>query len=154
MEIYIERFADDESIGTFGRLSIYQDTLKIFDCYTVERPWLANKPFVSCIPPGAYILENHASNKYGNTYAIVGGAVGHQKNEAKEKHGGYSRYACLFHSANIFTNVSGCVGLGSNLGSLAGLWSVSNSRKTVDKFLEILKASSDTHSLVINNKFV
>lgn len=28
-----------------------------FRCYTVERPWLDNEPFKSCIPPGHYDCE-------------------------------------------------------------------------------------------------
>jgi hypothetical protein len=153
MQIYLDRFCDDETLGTFGRLSIFEDTTKVFECVTVERPWLGNKPFISCIPVGAYTLEDHASEKYGNTYAIVGGSVGHNKGDAKENFSGYRRYACLFHAANIFTDVSGCVGLGSNFGMLGGLWSISNSRKALDKFLEILKGNGGVHTLVITNKF-
>jgi hypothetical protein len=33
-------------------------------CFTIELPWLNNKPQVSCIPEGRYELEKRYSKKY------------------------------------------------------------------------------------------
>lgn len=49
MSVTLERFAYSP-FGTFGKL-IYGD--KTF--LTVERPWLGNKPYKSCIPEGVYV---------------------------------------------------------------------------------------------------
>jgi hypothetical protein len=35
-------------------------------CYTIELPWLHNKPSVSCIPEGKYELEKYFSEHFGN----------------------------------------------------------------------------------------
>jgi hypothetical protein len=35
-------------------------------CYTIELPWLDNKPGVSCIPEGRYELERYFSEHLGN----------------------------------------------------------------------------------------
>jgi hypothetical protein len=35
-------------------------------CFTIELPWLYNKPSVSCIPEGRYELEKYFSEHLGN----------------------------------------------------------------------------------------
>lgn len=34
-----------------GIFELYEKGNKTFECYTIERPWKNNKPYVSCIPP-------------------------------------------------------------------------------------------------------
>lgn len=36
----------------------------VFQCYTLERPWLDNKTSISCIPKGTYKLAVTYSNKF------------------------------------------------------------------------------------------
>ncbi len=31
---------------------------------TLERPWLENKPFVSCVPPGSYIVDRDKTGRF------------------------------------------------------------------------------------------
>ena len=45
--------------GTFGKLYVGDKTF-----FTVEKPWLNNTPFKSCIPSGEYKLIPHGV--YGN----------------------------------------------------------------------------------------
>ena len=47
--------------GTNGTLSIDG----VFQCYTIELPWLNNKPRVSCIPEGQYKIVTRRSPKFG-----------------------------------------------------------------------------------------
>ena len=58
-KVLLERFAYSP-MGTFGVL-----TVDDFECYTVERPWLDNKPRESCIPEGVYRLELGMYNRGG-----------------------------------------------------------------------------------------
>jgi len=69
----ILRYGSIPTMGTFGELKLWNDMELVFTAYTVERPWLNNTPFKSCIPAGNYILEMHASEKYPGCYAMVGG---------------------------------------------------------------------------------
>ena len=52
MKAKLHRIHDD-GIRCLGVL-----LLNDFRCYTVERPWLDNTPFKSCIPTGVYETEN------------------------------------------------------------------------------------------------
>jgi len=48
--------------GTNGEL--FYDGNRI--CFTIELPWLDNRPTVSCIPEGRYELEKYFSEPLGN----------------------------------------------------------------------------------------
>jgi len=48
--------------GTNGEL--FYDGNRI--CFTIELPWLDNRPTVSCIPEGRYELEKYFSEHLGN----------------------------------------------------------------------------------------
>ena len=52
--------------GTNGRL--YLDG--VFQCYTIELPWLNNKPQVSCIPEGEYTVEKRYNAHNGRHFMI------------------------------------------------------------------------------------
>lgn len=76
--------------GTFGRLSIAGETV-----YTVERAWLGNEPFVSCIPEGVYRCRSRWYYK-GDYEAIEITQVPR-------------RSAILIHKANWPRQLAGCV---------------------------------------------
>lgn len=71
--------------------------------YTLEPPWRNNKPFVSCIPDGAYLIESWESPTHGKCYIVSGGTVG--KTEG-------NRTYILFHPANKVHELQGCIALG------------------------------------------
>lgn len=90
--ILLERTAF-KSHGTFG-------VLRVRDCefHTVERPWLDNVPFVSCIPAREYTLGLRFFRRRGYwTYEV--------ENVPK-------RDAILIHIANSPHEVQGCIGIG------------------------------------------
>ncbi len=77
--------------GTNGRLYIN----RAFQCYTIELPWLQNKPCVSCIPEGSYLLQRRYSPKYGS-HLLVTNVPG--------------RALILMHPANnALTELKGCI---------------------------------------------
>ncbi len=47
-----------------GKLIVRENNAVIFECDTIELPYLNNKPQVSCIPKGAYQVVYRESAKY------------------------------------------------------------------------------------------
>lgn len=119
MIVTLERYAYMPSV-TLGRLQI-----GTFDCYTLERPWMQNEPFESCIPEGFYIATRKHSQTHGLTYEIdVPG-----------------RTHILFHPANWVYQLKGCIAPGQyvdpkhfNENNHHGAM-VSHSREAFDNFI-------------------
>ncbi len=110
--IEIVRFVNSKA-ATIGKLS-YGD----FSCFTVERPWHKNQPFVSCIPEGEYEIKRRNSPRFGDNQWEVSGVVG--------------RSHILFHVANLPSELAGCIGLGERVhGDLGG---VGSSRAAIESF--------------------
>jgi hypothetical protein len=98
MNIQLTRaYGDDQH--TMGMLYIGQKPV----CVTIERPWKDNEPFISCIPPGIYPVRPYSSAKYPDTYEICD-VPGRDK--------------ILFHVANFVSDLQGCVGPGTSIGSM------------------------------------
>lgn len=91
-------------------------------CFTMERPWLNNKPMVSAIPAGVYPVKRYSSQRFPAAFSIEG------------VHG---RANILIHNANIMTELEGCVAVGDKLGVLQNLPAVLNSVNT----LKMLRAT-------------
>lgn len=140
--LILERFCEDEKVGTFGR--VYDDGE--FVCYTVEQPWRDNKPFASCVPVGDYKLIPYKSPKYGDTFALLNHHldVGVYQGEAK-------RYGCLLHSANTNVQLQGCIAPGMGLGMVTSLWAVTRSKDAMEKLLS--RIEHDTWLTIIWKDF-
>lgn len=127
--------------GTFGTL-IDQSGAQL--CVTAERPWLNNRPFESCIPEGEYDLLPHRSPTFGNTLAIVGGTVSlYQSDE-------HTRYAVLFHAANLVEELHGCIAPGKRCGVIGQQWAVMQSRVAMQRIMDYTEATGD-RSLIITH---
>jgi hypothetical protein len=129
MQITLERFAYSPW-GTFGRLYLPE-----FRCYTVERPWLGNKPRESCIPEGAYGLRRSRFNR-----------------------GGYTAYEVLdvpdrslikIHIGNTMDDVIGCIAPGKHLGWVAQKWAVTSSRLAFRDFMRAME-NAEHGSIIIS----
>lgn len=137
--IELSRFCMSSQMGTFGLLKLPSgETL-----YTVERPWLHNQPFISCVPCETYDLVPFSSPRFGDTYALRGETVGVTQDEGK------ARYACLFHSANQANEVQGCIAPGHHLGATGVSWAVFQSKAAIIKLLNVLAANPDERQLRI-----
>lgn len=136
--IIIERFCYAPN-GTFGRL-YYDD----FSCFTVEREWANNMPYISCIPDGRYICNWHNSPRFGNTLAVVGGSVSLSPSPT------HQRSAILFHLGNWPTNFNGCIGLGHTFACINGEMGVSSSRDTVQQFLSLFHGKANIPLIITN----
>ncbi len=42
------------------------------ECYTIELPWLNNRPNRSCIPEGTYVLKERYSPRHGRHLEVTG----------------------------------------------------------------------------------
>lgn len=117
----IQRWIDTkkESVGELraGKLNLF----------SIERPWLNNEPFVSCVPanPNGYPLRERRFN-HGHYDAI----------EIADIPG---REFCLFHIANRACEVNGCVGPGMTIGRLDGELAVLSSRVAFNALMHEFK---------------
>jgi hypothetical protein len=110
-DAWLRRFGS-MPMGTFGTLHVGDQSW-----FTVERPWLYNKPSVSCIPAGRYPLT------LGFFYS--GDGVGGKPDyPAYELQGVPGRTLIKIHRANRASQVEGCIAVGKLLGSEAGQWAV------------------------------
>jgi len=142
MDIALERIALLPSC-TLGRIIIGCETF-----YTIERPWINNTPWISCIPSGSYICKRYSSDKYRKTYEIT--------NVPGRTH-------ILFHSANYANEVAGCIALGTSLyynaerGNLAyaitqgeTCLGVRDSRTAVRRFLALVGNANEFNINITN----
>ena len=123
--------------GTFGK---WYDDDGEFICYSLERPWLDNKPFKSCVPEGQYGLVSYVSDKFGETYALVN----HDLEVSIYKDEDIARYAILIHSANWVFQLQGCIAPGTDLGILNKQWAVRSSVSARVKIFEQIEAGDTT----------
>jgi hypothetical protein len=134
MNITLKRFISTDK-GTFGVLTFGDKKF-----FTVEKPWVNNIPFTSCIPSGSYTLEPYTSEKYKNHLCMINDDKNITASEEPES----SRYACLIHVANYEEDVVGCIGLGKKyLGHM-----VTSSKDSIREFYEAVDPN-ETHSLII-----
>jgi len=122
--------------GTFGKL-IFPDG---WWCYTVERPWLDNKPMVSCIPDGVYTL----GLRYSPTVKRITRGRYSEGWEIQDVPG---RSYIMVHPANWPTDLNGCVGVGEKYTELQGRdgklhKAVTNSQGTFDEVMKRMEEQS------------
>lgn len=117
--IHLHRFGSTP-YGTFGHL-----WFKEFQCYTVERPWLNNRPRESCIPQGQYRLVKVPFYRGGYDCYEICTVPG--RSEIK------------IHIGNTSEDVIGCVALGKRLGCIESRWAVLESRKAFKEFMRVLE---------------
>jgi hypothetical protein len=138
--VILKRFAYTPD-GTFGKIYIGDQSW-----FTVERPWVNNAPFISCIPEGEYKLQWYTSPKFGTTLAVIGGTVSLFP-DSKSK-----RSAILVHPANTMDDLQGCIGLGTSRGVVRNKWAVVNSGSAVTQFQNALKGLNNVNFSVTFTK--
>lgn len=117
----------DDGVQTLGDLNYGN-----FNCKTLERPWLNNKPDVSCIPKGIYTCKYTFSlGNLGWTYALQNVP---------------NRSGIRIHVANFYLDLEGCIGLGSGYQFLNGDKEADliNSRLTINAFVSLLNKKDFT----------
>lgn len=82
---------------------------------SIERPWLNNRPNISCIPEGVYPakwLERSGSGRYKRVWHVTGVP---------------GRSGILFHVGNLVRHSRGCILPGMKWGKLEGVSAVLSS---------------------------
>lgn len=92
MDLTILRLTDDgtETQGVFVAAG------KAF-AVSLERPWLDNKPEISCIPAGTYLCKRRWSDHFQREVFEISDVPG--------------RTNILIHPANLVTQLEGCVAI-------------------------------------------
>jgi len=96
--------------GTHGVLSVNGQVMFV----TLERPWVDNRPNVSCIPAGRYNVRMRYSPRFKRKLYEIEGVEG--------------RSDILIHPGNTVEDTSGCILLGEKREGT----SVLNSRRAVE----------------------
>lgn len=109
--------------------------------YTIERPWLNNESFVSCIPDGVYYLEQRHS-------PVVSRTSGGEFQEGWEVTDVRDRTYIMLHPANWMDDLAGCIGVGKDYAisqNKSGRYvpSVLRSRVAFREVMELLEQSSE-----------
>ena len=144
MDLYLKRDSHSKAFGTFGVLTA--GTLKLD---TVEQDWENNKPNLSCIPNGTYILTCHESPHHGTCFIMENLALHIGKDEGDTK-----RWGCLIHKANLASQLQGCIAVGMRRSFYKEQWSVSSSKTALGKLFEVLGDNPNTkHRLHISSNF-
>ena len=68
-DIFLNRVSNEVK-QTLGRLYLYDDADLVFQCCTMELPWINNQKRISCIPKGRYLVKKHTSSKYGECFWV------------------------------------------------------------------------------------
>lgn len=117
---------------TLGELKLYGVSLEdgcsdeiIFECKTLELPWLNNQRNISCIPEGKYHAQKHISPKFGKSIWITDVP---------------DRSEILIHVGNYKSDLLGCIAVGEAFKDINedGNLDVINSRKTIESLHDLL----------------
>ena len=118
--------------GTYGKLTLPDGR----EFFTVERPWLNNAPFESCIYEGSFFLGLRQ-------YGVVTSSSGGEFTEGWEVMDVNRRTYIMIHPANWPCDLEGCIGVGMDLNiskDRAGNWveGVTDSRAAFRELMEYL----------------
>jgi Family of unknown function (DUF5675) len=127
----LQRFVPT-AYGTFGE---WRENGGAFEAFTVERPWLDNQPFVSCIPDGTYPLQRFHSSRFGHVWMVC---------EVP------NRSSILIHPANWPSDVEGCIGLGKEIGELLEKKAILNSSSKIQEFHLLMTGQTEGMLTIMN----
>lgn len=113
-----------EQKQTLGELRLEKNGKTIFECKTLELPWLNNQVQKSCIPAGKYQVVTRFSPKFRNHFHVLDVP---------------GRTWILIHAGNYYTDILGCILVGQRHLDLNGdgFRDVTNSKNTLNKLLQL-----------------
>lgn len=115
----------DDGTQTLGVLYVIEGNKILFECKTLELPYLNNKNKISCIPP--------------TTYKVVKRKTKHSRYKYEHLHilGVPNRNYILIHGANYYTDLLGCITVGNKFKDINNdnLDDVLNSLNTLKELL-------------------
>jgi hypothetical protein len=110
---------------TTGVLNVVRNGVIVWQCHTLELPWLGNHRQISCIPTGSYNVKRRHSSKYGQHFHLVNVP---------------NRDLILIHAGNFYHQTLGCILVGMDVKDIDkdGILDVSDSALAMRKLLELL----------------
>lgn len=136
MKVVVTRFSGGQTEPnekqTLGLLTVFNGRRIVFECNTLEKPWLNNKTGVSCIPDGKYKVK-----KWHETDAKAAGKrVDYNHFELTVP----NRVAILIHVGNRVDQIHGCLLVGDHYTDMNAdeLLDIGNSKQTLAKLFNIL----------------
>ena len=120
-KLIIHRFQGD-AFQTLGDFTYIKDDVITLTGGTLELPWVDNKPFISCIKVGEYLINKHKAMSI-RVMSVPG------------------RYGILIHSGNTNKNTKGCMLVGHKHQDINkdGLVDIINSKITMKKLLDVIR---------------
>ena len=126
--------------NTLGLLLVLDGADIVFQCKTLELPWMDNQKNISCVPPGSYPVVFEWSPRF-------------QQNlwELKDVPG---RSEVKIHVANFVDQLQGCIAIGDKHVHIDGdeIMDVSNSRKTLKRLHKALNGIEETIIIINQNQ--
>jgi hypothetical protein len=118
---------------TLGVLTAYDGLRKVFECQTLEKPWLLNKNGVSCIPDGVYQVKKW----YSEDAKEAGKNVTYNHFQIMDVK---NRSGILIHLGNYVDQIHGCVLVGDHYQDMNkdGLLDIGNSKTTLEKMFNVM----------------
>lgn len=117
----------ESPIQTQGTLTLRdKHGSKVFECFTLELPWLNNQVAASSIPKGEYRLLHRRSPKYGDHLHVLDVP---------------GRSYILIHPANFVSQLRGCIAVGEKRMDINGdgVPDITNSRKALERLLPLVQ---------------
>lgn len=120
----ITRLSDD-GIQTLGELKVYEDSVMIFSCKTLELAWKENQRRISCIPLGTYRVTKYNSPTKGRCFLL---------------HEVPGRTYIEIHKGNFYFDIEGCILPGKAHVDINGdgLKDVSSSTSVLNELLALM----------------
>lgn len=134
LETTLDRFYTPGDMGTFGVWTLSSYETESFKLATIEPPWKDNRPSVSCVREGKYVVVRDKRPKQGDCFCLIN----HNLNVSRYPEVGIRRHSILIHIANFAADVEGCIGPGTDVSASGGRWMVTHSRDAmlmIDKWL-------------------
>lgn len=91
--------------------------------YTLENPWIDNKPYISCIPADSYVCEKFNGTKFKDVWQLMGVP---------------ERSYILIHHGNFERDTSGCILVGMEAGYINEEIAIKQSREAMELLKDIL----------------
>lgn len=116
--VEIKRFEQEDDVANRGIVFLNGE----FFGFSIERPNLDNKPFLSRINTGKYKANRVYSQSRGNFWLLE------DANERTE--------IILFHPGSTMDKFAGCIGLGAEIGKIKGQRAIFETRWMCEQFMK------------------
>ena len=137
--VHIYRTAGNDKL-TLGSCTVYDGSIPIMSCFSLERGWLDNQSNISCVPEGVYEIVWEYSPRFQTMLWELKGVP--------------NRSECKFHSANHWHQLNGCIALGRSITDFDndGYVDLTSSKSTMKAFHKALHGRQTARLIIKKSK--